>query len=199
MPRTLRAPRADSRLPQLLDAAARLFGAQGFEGTSIRDIVGAMDMLPGSVYCHFASKEDLLAAVYEEGVRRISERVAAAVKENVDPWQRLEAACVAHLEALLEESDYAQVVIRVRPSDVPAIAARLVALRDRYERIFVELTNALPLRAGTDRRTLRLLLLGALNWSQTWYRPGRDDAAAIARGFVALLRRPSDQEGNRNP
>ena len=73
----LRAPRADNRLPLLLDAAARLFRAQGFHGTSIRDIVRAVDMLPGSLYYHFAAKEDLLVAVYAEGVRRISERGAA--------------------------------------------------------------------------------------------------------------------------
>ena len=192
MPRVLRAPRADNRLPLILDHAARLFRAQGFHGTSVRDIVREVDMLPGSLYYHFAAKEDLLVAVYEEGVRRISARVAAALEGRQDPWQRLEAACVAHLEALHEESDYAQVVIRVRPSDVPAAAAHLVALRDRYERVFADLVQALPLRAGTDRRSLRLMLLGALNWSQTWYRPGRDDARAIAREFVAMLRRPVD-------
>src|SRR5512146_3231398 len=98
VPRPLRAPRADNRLPLLLDEAARLFGAQGFHGTSIRDIVRAVDMLPGSIYYHFATKDLLLAAVYAEGVRRISERVEAAVADKSDPWQRLEAACVAHLE-----------------------------------------------------------------------------------------------------
>ncbi len=192
MARPLRAPRSDNRLPLLLDEAARLFAKQGFHGTSIRDIVRAVDMLPGSLYYHFAAKEDVLAAVYEEGVRRISARVAAAIAERTDPWQRLEAACVAHLEALLEESDYAQVVIRVRPADAPAIAGHLVSLRDRYERVFTELVGALPLRPGTDRRFARLMLLGALNWSQTWYRPQRDDARSIARSFVALLRRPLD-------
>ena len=147
MSRTLRAPRADNRLPLLLDEAARLFGTQGFHGTSVRDIVGAVDMLPGSLYYHFATKEDLLTAVYAEGVRRISERVQAAIAERTDPWERLEAACVAHLEALLEQSDYAQVVVRVRPADVPSVAARLVELRDGYERIFVDLVAQLPARA----------------------------------------------------
>ena len=151
MPKPLRAPRVDNRLPLLLDAAARLFRAQGFHGTSIRDIVRAVDMLPGSLYYHFAGKEDLLAAVYAEGVRRISERVSAAVAAKTEPWARLEAACVAHLESLLEESDYAQVVIRVRPGDVPAVAAHLVALRDGYERLFVDLIAALPLARGVDR------------------------------------------------
>jgi AcrR family transcriptional regulator len=193
MPRTLRAPRADNRLPLLLDEAARLFGTQGFHGTSVRDIVGAVDMLPGSLYYHFATKEDLLTAVYAEGVRRISERVRAAIGERTDAWERLEAACVAHLEALLEQSGYAQVVVRVRPTDVPSVAARLVELRDGYERIFVDLIAKLPAAADVDRRSLRLMLLGALNWSQTWYRQGRDDPRAIARSFVRFLRAPRER------
>lgn len=189
--------RSHSRLPQLLDEAARLFGAHGFHGASVREIVRAVDMLPGSLYCHFAAKEDLLAAVYEEGVRRITARVETAIAGEADAWRRLEAACVAHLEALLEESDYAQVVVRVRPADVPAVAPTLVALRERYETVFTSLVGALPLQPSIDRRGLRLMLLGALNWSQTWYRPGRDDAQAIAAEFVALLRHGASRTGSR--
>ena len=190
--RLVRASRADNRLPLILDEAARLFSARGFHGTSIRDIVGAVDMLPGSLYYHFATKEALLAAVYAEGVRRISEAVSAAIAGKRDPWERLEAAAIAHLEALLQASDYAQVVIRVRPADAPSVEGELVRLRDDYERLFVELVQALPLARGTDRRTLRLMLLGALNWSQTWYRPGKDSPQVIARRFVRLLREPLD-------
>lgn len=194
MARPLRTPRADNRLPLLLDAAAQHFTAQGFHGASIRDIVRTVDMLPGSLYYHFAAKDDLLAAVYAEGVRRISARVSAAVAGVSDPWSRLEAACVAHLEALFEEGDYAQVVIRVRPNDAPSVAAHLVGLRDGYERLFVDLIADLPVRHDVDRRGLRLMLLGALNWSQNWYRPGRDEPGAIARHFVSLLRAPINKE-----
>jgi AcrR family transcriptional regulator len=192
--RPARAPRADNRLPLILDEAARLFAAQGFHGASVRDIVRAIDMLPGSLYYHFATKEALLAAVYAEGVRRISESVEAAIAGRRDPWERLEAACVAHLESLLNAGDYAQVVIRVRPSDAPSVAGELVKRRDEYERLFVELVQALPLARGVDRRSVRLMLLGALNWSQTWYRAGRDSPRAIARRFVALLRSQLDKE-----
>ena len=184
-----RVPRADNRLPQILDEAARLFAERGFPATTIRDIVRGIDMLPGSLYYHFAAKEDLLAAVYAEGVKRISGHVHAAIAKRTDPWQRLTAACVAHLEALLDESAYAQVVIRVRPGDVPEVAGPLTALRDRYESVFVDLIDALPLKPGVDRRALRLMLLGALNWSQTWYRSGHDAPEVIARQFVGLLRR----------
>ncbi len=185
-PRTLH---ADSRLPQVLDAAARLFRSQGFEGTSVRDIARAVGMLPGSLYCHFATKEELLTAVYVKGVQQISSAVQAVVNQQADPWARLEAACVAHLEAILHDDDYAQVVIRVRPADVAVVHPVLIDLRNRYEALFTELIRALPLKRGTDRRALRLMLIGALNWSQTWYRPdGQFKPRVIAHKFVALLR-----------
>ena len=186
------APRADNRLPLVLDAAARLFAGKGYGATSMRDIAGAAGMLPGSLYYHFASKEELLVAVYEEGVRRIKAALAPALAQPGDPWQRLENACAAHLAGLLEGSDYGQVVIRVRPDDAPDVASRLVALRDEYEDAFSQAIQDLPLPPRTDRRALRLMLLGALNWSQTWYRPGKDSPQALARRFVRLLRDPME-------
>jgi len=189
MAQALRVPRSDNRLPLILDEAARLFREKGYAATSMRDIAAAADMLPGSLYYHFAAKEDLLVAVYEEGVRLITERVRAAVARYAEPWKRLEAAAVAHLEALLKTGDYALVVIRVLPQDVPKAAARLVKLRDGYDSLFAELVAALPLPAETDRQTFRLLLLGALNWSQHWFRQdGRRSPRSIARNFIRLLR-----------
>jgi len=182
-------PRADSRLPRILDRAACLFREKGFQGASVRDIAGSVGMLPGSLYCHFESKEDLLVAVYAEGVRRLSRALEQALEDAAareeDAWQRLEAACVAHLQALLDGGDYAQVIVRVQPGEAPGASARLVALRDGYERRFRALIDALP---GPVRRDyLRLLLLGALNWVPSWYRPGKDSPRAIAHGFLQIL------------
>lgn len=186
---SVRNPHADSRLPKVLDEAARLFRTRGFEGTSVREIAKAVGMLPGSLYCHFETKEALLVAVYVKGVQQIIEAVQSAVADVEDPWERLEAACAAHLEAILHDDDYAQVVVRVRPADVPVAHESLIELRNSYEELFTSLIKDLPLARGTDRRVLRLMLMGAMNWSQTWYRPGgRFNPRAIARKFIALLR-----------
>ena len=181
--------RAHSRLPLLLDQAAHTFAERGYAAASVRDIVAPIGMLPGSLYCHFETKEALLVAVYREGVERISAAVDAAIAARNDPWARLEAACVAHLGALLDQTDYSQVVIRVRPSDAPAVADALVGLRDGYEARFVRLVARLPLERGVNRADLRLFLLGALNWSQTWFRDGGGATPErIARRFVGLLK-----------
>jgi hypothetical protein len=77
------------------------------------------------------------------------------------------------------------------PEDVPAIAARLRGMRAQYESVFRELVAALPLPARTDRKMLRLLLLGALNWSRFWFDPaGRETPRSLARKFILLLKEP---------
>jgi AcrR family transcriptional regulator len=180
--------RTDSRLPQLMEEAAALFASRGFEGTSVRDVVGRVGMLPGSLYAHFTNKEELLLAVYREGVERVRKAVEAALEGETDPWVRLEVACRAHLDNLLKDSGFAQVVIRVRPADVPGVRKQLVALRESYEQVFRQLVAKLPLAAGTDRRGLRLMLLGALNWSPEWYQASGDSPRKIASSFIRLLR-----------
>jgi AcrR family transcriptional regulator len=57
----------------LVDAAERLFIAQGFHATSLDSVAAEAGYTKGAVYSNFASKEDLFFAVYE---RRLDARVA---------------------------------------------------------------------------------------------------------------------------
>lgn len=172
----------------LMAVSARLFAKGGFDATSMRDIARDAGMLAGSMYYHFPSKNDLIAAVYEEGVAEISAAVDAGVAAVPgDPWARLEAACVAHLQSLLSDSAHAAVMTADLSRLDPRLRRRLVTLRDGYERRFVDLVAALPLPAEVDRTLWRLQLLGALNWTPTWYRPGRKSPAAIGRALVEAL------------
>jgi TetR/AcrR family transcriptional regulator, cholesterol catabolism regulator len=185
-----RTPRQDNRRVRLLDAAARLFSQRGYHATSMRDIAKAVDMLSGSIYYHFNSKQELLLAVYAEGARRIGLLVDAAVALETDPWKRLEAASAAHLNALsVTHRDYAQVMIRTLPQDADDIGPRLRDIRRDYEGKFRRLIDGLPLRPEVDRHYLRLMLIGALNWSHVWYRPGGDRPEIVAKAFIRALRR----------
>lgn len=187
-----RAVRRDNRRQRLLDAAARQFRECGFSAASMRAIAGQAEMLAGSTYYHFTSKEELLVAVHQEGIRRMTVALAAALEGVTDPWDRLESACAAHLTLLLDGGDYAQVVIRDLPREADVIRSRLVELRDGYEAVFRRLIAALPLPANTDRGLLRLMVMGALNWSPHWYRSRGAAPAKIARTFIAALRHPLD-------
>lgn len=173
---------------RLLAISARRFAKGGFEATSMRDIAGEAGMLAGSMYYHFPSKNELIAAVYEAGVAEIGAAVDAAVARAHRPWNRLEAACIAHLESLLADRAHAAVMTADLNRLDARLRRRLIAMRDGYEKRFVELVATLPLPPAIDRTLWRLQLLGALNWTPTWYRPGAKSPATIARALVAALR-----------
>jgi len=178
--------RADNRRKALVDAAAAAFREHGFHAASMRDVAGRVGMLAGSMYYHFASKDDLLLAVYAEGVQRLSEQVNGEIAGIEDPVQRLQAALEAHLDGLLDGSDYVQVVIRVLPKDAPNVSARLVDLRAEYESIFRNLIDELDM-TDEKKHYLRLFLIGACNWTQVWYHKGSDSPRAIARQLMACV------------
>ena len=112
--------RANNRIGILRDTAAELFAGNGFHETTMRDIAKQAGMLPGSIYYHFPSKEDLLAAVYQEAVNRLLAHINAADPgQTAPPWTQLEAVMTAHVEAILDRSAYARVMIRVLPDAAP--------------------------------------------------------------------------------
>jgi AcrR family transcriptional regulator len=175
----------------LLGVAVREFARRGFARTSIRDIARAAGIQPASVYHHYASKDDLFAAAHTAGMREMTRLMEATIARLHDPWERLETACTVHIRHHISGND---LTIWTGASlflfESPEMQRQLRAERDRFEAIYRRLIEDLPLPPGIDRSLLRLQLLGALNWTRTWYRPGKRGAADIAAHLVKVLREP---------
>ncbi|MGP1254379.1 MAG: TetR/AcrR family transcriptional regulator [Kiloniellales bacterium] len=181
--------RQNNRREELLVEAARLIAEKGYDGTSMRDIAAAVGMLPGSLYYHFPSKEELFVELHAQAVTSINQAVDRAIARESEPWARLEAAVAAHLESMLETTDTIAIVSPDFPEDRSELNARLIEQRNTYEAKFTHLIDDLGLPKSVDRRMFRLMLLGAVNWSPIWYRPkGKAGPAEIARAFVNMLR-----------
>lgn len=178
---------SEDRRQVLIGEAARLFGNKGYENTSMRDISAAVGILPGSLYHHFPSKENLFTAVYAFAVSQSLDAVKTALADRVGPWVRMEAACIAHMQGLLDKNRFAAVLVSHPLAD--RLPEQVITLRDSYEAVFKDLIAELPLPAGTDRRIFRLGLLGAMNWAISWYRPGGETPASIARKMLNAVRR----------
>jgi AcrR family transcriptional regulator len=182
----------DKRRDKLLVIAARCFNEQGYDAASMRDIAREMQILPGTIYYYFPSKERLLVAVHQEGVRRISAKIEAALAiAPSDPWERLSAAAAAYLESMLgSDRDLCAVIIAEFPRrHSKALRAQLLANRETVEAPFRKLVADLPLRRGIDRSLWRLALMGQLAWTHAWYRKGKQSPEEIAHQLVDFLRR----------
>lgn len=69
---------------RLMEAALRAFEKSRYERTTIADIVGEAGMSSRSFYDHFASKEDLVAAIIEETGFGMLEELERALGETTD-------------------------------------------------------------------------------------------------------------------
>ena len=185
------AQRSNSRNEALLEAAATLFADQGFKATSMRDIAKSVGMLPGSIYYHFQSKDDLLLTIYRVGVEQITATLEHAIEPLDDPWQRLQAGVAALIRAVTQESTYTRVIFKVTPDEVPKYSGELVAFRDKFEVHFRQLIDDLPVKRWVDKHLLRLMILGAGNHAQLWFSPGGERSAEeIAKQFCRFVREP---------
>lgn len=187
--RTERRPRRKNKREDVLRKASELIARHGFDGTSMRDIASAVDMLPGSLYYHFPSKEDMLLAIHERVVTDMIADTEAAIAKGKTPWDRLERAAVAHLKALLGSGNLVTIISPNFAEDREELNQKLKAHRRAYEKIFKALFDELELPDDVDRGLLRLQLLGSLNWVPVWYNAKKSASAEqIARSFVQALR-----------
>jgi AcrR family transcriptional regulator len=165
---------SDNRRGDLVRAAAQLFRQKGFDGTTIRDIAGAVGMRSGSPFYHFASKHELLLAVMEEGLRLGLERTRSVVDEaGIGAVERFRRLVRAHFGILHETgSDFIPVMLYDWRSLPSQHRRRIVELKDRYDAIWQATIDALHAegRLAADPHIARLMILGAINYSATWYR-----------------------------
>ena len=159
----------------VLSNAARLFREKGFERTSLKEIAEACNMLPGSLYYRYNSKEALLVELMRRGVDLVTAEVESAYASSDDPVERLRLCINAHLRALLVDSDAVYVLLFEWRALGPEAREEIIELRDQYESLWAGILETMiaqgVVRKNIDGRLLRLIGLGALNWVATWFDP----------------------------
>ncbi len=184
------APPPDNRRADLIRVAARLFREKGFDGTTVRDIAHAVGMRSGSPFYHFANKHELLMAVMEEGLRLGLDRTRDALADDaLEPTQRLRRLVRTHYGILHDTgSDFIPVMLYDWRSLPDQYKRRIIELKDRYDAIWQRTLDELhasgQLRA--DAKLARLMILGAINFSATWYRATKVRTTARASKRVDL-------------
>jgi AcrR family transcriptional regulator len=81
MPRLSKAA-AQEREVRIVELAERLFIKNGYDNTTVDQIVGEMRLAKGTYYYHFDSKEDLLIAVSEKLIFDTSARLLAVYNQK---------------------------------------------------------------------------------------------------------------------
>jgi AcrR family transcriptional regulator len=97
-----KAEQADATRSALSAAARQLFTERGYAATSTTEIVEQAGVTRGALYHHFAAKDELFRAVFEQLEREVTRRVAEEALTSADPLEQLRRGTRAYLDACID-------------------------------------------------------------------------------------------------
>jgi AcrR family transcriptional regulator len=178
----------------LLRLAARSFSTQGYTATTMRYIAEQAGIEAGSIYYHFASKEELVDEVMSHG----ADSIVRSLKEQLDALpadagaeRRFKAALVGQMSGLIKYGDYALAHGRLLAELPDKARERQIERRDRHQKLWNSLMEDLRseglLRPDVDIALCRVFILGAINSTQTWFNPGKGSLEKVADQLCAIF------------
>jgi AcrR family transcriptional regulator len=180
----------------MLERAARLFAAKGYDAASMRDLAEEISVRPSSLYHHFSGKDRILFEICYGFQRDFNLKVLPELQADRPPDEAVRTAIRAHI--LFASHHWPQLLVNTRerrslPSDQQAA---INALRRQYRdalAFVIERGRVAGMFSVPDSKLAAMAILDMVNGLGHWFRPrGRGDleriAAAYGAAALALLR-----------
>jgi TetR/AcrR family transcriptional regulator, cholesterol catabolism regulator len=173
---------------KLLDAAVQLFSANGFNGTSIRDIAGLTGMTISNIYYHYGNKEGLLIAILERTTRQIVDGLNGIVSLDTDPLEKFKLLLRAHFDLLVSIGRKESDILFLEEEHVSRFRKPFqIELLDIYRKELHQL-KALGYVNRENLTVLAFNIFGVINWHLRWYKPdGKMTSDQIKDEMVSFI------------
>jgi AcrR family transcriptional regulator len=177
---------------RILSAAVDLFGQQGYDGTSVNQVIERAGVAKGGFYHHFASKESLLYEVYGDLITRQLAELDEILARGLAPAQTLRAAIDALVVSTAVSSAQALVFFREQGRLGGQRTVEYRAARRRCHDLILELIRRGQrdgaFAAVASAEMVTFTVFGVINELPIWYRPeGRQRPEQLARELSDLI------------
>jgi len=173
-PRPLARLPADEKREIIVACAAIAFEAQGYKGTSMREIAERVGLTKAALYHYVSSKQDLLYAIHDAYLSEITEHTLSFFDTHEDALERLRFVTREIVRTVARYKPYVTVSFQEFRSLEGAYREDVITRRDAYETLVEDcVASAVAagrLRRALDPRVVTLFLFGACNWTYQWYR-----------------------------
>ncbi|MER5736990.1 MULTISPECIES: TetR/AcrR family transcriptional regulator [unclassified Streptomyces] len=184
---------APGRRRQILDTAAGVFAAQGYDATTVRQIADAAGLLAGSLYHHFDSKESMLDEILSGFLDDLGSRYDTVLAAALRPRESLAALVTESFREI--DRHRAAVAIYQKESRHLADQPRFGYLADaqrRFERAWLRTLESGvasgDFRTDLDVRLTYRFVRDTVWVAASWYRPGgQHSPEEIARQYLSMV------------
>jgi AcrR family transcriptional regulator len=177
---------------RVLDAAVELFADQGYDGTSVAQVLARAGVAKGGFYHHFASKEELLYEVYGDLITRQLQNLDAILGRGLPPADTLRALIADLVQTTADSARPALVFWREmnKLGDERTAAYRRARRRyhDAVRKLVRDAQASGEFAAVASADTVAFTIFGFVNELPLWYRPhGRKRPAQLATELSDLV------------
>ncbi|MCB0326203.1 MAG: TetR/AcrR family transcriptional regulator [Bdellovibrionales bacterium] len=149
--RSLRAKKKrESRKKEILQAAQKVIGMQGYQASSVSDIIKEANVSRGTFYLYFESMDAIFHELVDQFINQIMRTVSPVQIENGKPLEDILENIERVMEILFEHRDLTAILLREAISQGATVNEKLSRL---YNFLYRNVKNAL--RNGAKWEILR--------------------------------------------
>jgi AcrR family transcriptional regulator len=177
---------------ELVDSALHLFEQDGFDRTTLQQIVGRANLTKGAFYHHFESKEDLLWQIQSEYLDTQITDAHAIVAAQPDIVEQLRELIRLSLKGVAEYRAHVAIFYQERRHLTGARLDSVTEKRNELEAVFrgsVEKgIEAGAFRSGVSARVVSFGIIGMCAWAVQWFNAdGKLSIDQVAEQFCTLV------------
>jgi AcrR family transcriptional regulator len=181
------------RRGQILEQAARLFCAKGYDSTSMSDIADAVGITKAGLYYFVEGKEHLLYLITDYGLDLLEETVVRPLQGIKDPKEWLRQLIVNHVHMVMHRPREVTIILHERTGLTGEYRERILKRKKAYINLVRDTLVQLEkdgVARPVDATAATYFLLGSMNWVYQWYKDdGRLDEQDLVRNFTDLFSR----------
>jgi len=169
----------------ILEAATRRFAEFGFAATTVRQIADDVNILSGSLYHHFVTKDEMLHEIVRDAVQQMRKNAQRIAQAPLDAEHRLVALILLDLGELTRNQKVHAILANERRlfRENSEFAYVVKAKKDTYlawRRVVQDGVEARLFKSDIDVFLTILTILRTLNSAADWFR--NDDAHGVGDG-----------------
>jgi AcrR family transcriptional regulator len=167
------------RRAKILLAATQRIAEHGFEATTVRQIAEDVGILSGSLYHHFATKDEILHEIVRDVVRHMRAQTLRIAQERTDAEHRLVALVLLDLGELTRNQRVHAILTNERrlfrhKAEFGYVLKAKIGIYRAWKKVLQDGIKANLFRADIDVFLTIMTVLRMLNNAADWF---RNDAA----------------------
>ncbi|WP_313893313.1 TetR/AcrR family transcriptional regulator [Psychrobacillus sp.] len=176
---------------EILLSAITIVNRKGYDGATMEEIAAELLMTKGSLYYYFKNKGDLMYQCHNLVLSQATKELEVNLNEEGTAEEILRKMVVTHINYAIEEKETFNLIIEPRQMFNEEQIEPVLKLRKHYSSLFdnvIEKGIATGEFHAKEPIIVRMIVLGAMNWIQQWYKPtGRMTKEELEQYFADYI------------